>query len=380
MKAYVASHLKDMNRQKVYNLIKSNQPTSKAEISKMTGISSPTVIKIVNFLVEKGIVIEIGEVETAIGRRPHMLQINTKLMYSAGFVLEGDFLSMGIADILGNVIYKKNIRVESDYTYIMERIKNHFVDELLEESGIEPEKLFGIGIALPVIYDKERNVIYGAPLINREEEYSLEEDIEELSRKFHAIIMVENDTNAQTIGEFQKGGYEAKDDLLFISAGTGLGAGLIIDGRLRRGASYMCGEIGYTSFDAQYQCSSKSCGWLEDNIGHRRLGKNFGVDVTNPEENIPDSTRKEMIEYVAKPLALCINNINACIDCRNVVLGGKVVENLGQPLLDEMNQYMESLCMNHTVVKSELSEDVGLIGITWLLTNKKIVEILTEEE
>lgn len=85
MKAYVASHLKDMNRQKVYKLIKAKQITSKAEIAKMTGISSPTVIKIVNFLVEKGLVVEIGEAETAIGRRPHMLQLNTKLMYSAGY-------------------------------------------------------------------------------------------------------------------------------------------------------------------------------------------------------------------------------------------------------------------------------------------------------
>ena len=107
MKPYVQSHLKDMNRQVVYKLIRERQMTSKAEISKLTGISSPTVIKIVNFLQAQGLVIEAGEGETAIGRKPHMLTLNTDWKYSAVFFLEGDFLSMGLVDIMGNVISRR---------------------------------------------------------------------------------------------------------------------------------------------------------------------------------------------------------------------------------------------------------------------------------
>ena len=55
MKNYVPSHLKDMNRQIVYQIIKEKETTSKAELAKLTGISSPTVIKIVNFLIEKSL-------------------------------------------------------------------------------------------------------------------------------------------------------------------------------------------------------------------------------------------------------------------------------------------------------------------------------------
>ena len=379
MKAYVASHLKDMNRQKVYNLIRSKETTSRAEISKITGISAPTVIKIVNYLLENGLVVEIGEAETAIGRRPQMLQLNTNLMYSAGFVLEGDFLSMGIMDIAGNVIYKKHIQIESDYDYIMSQIKERFVEDLLRETELDMDKLFGIGIALPVVYDKERNTISRAPMIHRKEEFCLEPDMQELKEKYHAMIMVENDVNAQTIGEFQNVGYHAKDDLLFISAGTGLGGGLIIEGKLRRGANYMGGEIGYTSFDGTYQNRNDSAGWLEDTIGYRHLREKFGVDVTNGEEEIQPEVKAAIIEYVAKPVAMCISNLNVCLDCRNIVLGGKIAEVMGLPLLNEINKYLGRMSIHPTNVRLESSEDVGLMGLSWLLTNKKIIEILTRE-
>lgn len=380
MKGYVASHLKEMNRQKVFQLIKSMEMTSKAEITKITGISSPTVIKIVNFLVDRGLVVEIGEVETAIGRRPHMIQVNRNLMYSVIFVLEGDFLSMGILDILGNVLHKKSIRVQPDYTYIMALIKNELVDNLIQEAGMRLDQIFGIGIALPVIYNKDSNIILGAPLINRQEEISLEPDIKALSDKFNAIVMVENDTNAQAIGEFHSGRYGEKDDLLFVSAGTGLGVGLIIDGKLRRGNHYMCGEIGNTTFDVDYRSGDNKLGWLEDMVGHRRIEKKFGVNVINSNDNLSAELKTEICQYLAGNVALCINNLNVCLDCKNVIIGGKMVETLGQPLLDEINRYLCGLCDNLFVVKQEESEDVGLIGMAWLLTNKKIKEILIEED
>lgn len=380
MKGYVASDLKAMNRQQVFQLIKSMEKTSKAEISKLTGISAPTVIKIVNFLVEKGLIVEIGEAETAIGRRPHMIQINRKLMYSIIFVLEGDFLSMGIVDILGEVLHKKSIRVKPDYTYIMKMIKDQLVSELIKEANMNKEQIFGIGIALPVIYNKEKNTISGAPLINREDEISLEPDMRALADKFHALIMIENDTNAQAIGEFQSGRYGVGDDLLFISAGTGLGVGLIIDGKLRRGNHYMCGEIGSTTFDLNYQFEDTNLGWLEDTVGHRRIEKKFGVNVINSGEKLSDKLQREICRYLSGIIALCINNLNACLDCQNVIIGGKMVETLGQPLLDDINSYLHHLSKKPSAVRQENSEDVGLTGMAWLLTNKKVKEILAEEE
>lgn len=370
MTTYIPSHLRDMNRLRVFQLIKRLGVTSKAEISKLTGISGPTVMKIVDFLQEKMLVEEIGEAETAIGRRPHMIQINSKRMYAACFVLEGDFLNMGIVDILERVVYQKSLRVEADYHLIMNRIRENLVDELLEESGIGQEKLFGIGIALPVIYNKAANSISGAPLINRKAEFRMDADMERLGQKYGAMVLIENDTNAQALGEFHGGQYDALSDLLFISAGTGIGAGLILNGKLRRGNRYRGGEIGDMNIHSVR---------MENMIGHREIENKFGVNVIYPQEPLRQEQVEEIIHFIASPLAECIHNLNACLDCQNIVLGGKMIETLGIPLVDRINALLTSRDDFPYQVRMEQSESVGLTGMGWLLTNKKTKEILMED-
>ena len=90
---YTAAHLKGMNRHVVYDFIRERGATSKAQIVKETGISPPTVIKIVSYLVERGLVVEAGEGAAGVGRRPQLLAINGPGRFSAVFALEGSFLS-----------------------------------------------------------------------------------------------------------------------------------------------------------------------------------------------------------------------------------------------------------------------------------------------
>ena len=92
---YTAAHLKGMNRHVVYDFIRERGATSKAQIVKETGISPPTVIKIVSYLVERGLVVEAGEGAAGVGRRPQLLAINGPGRFSAVFALEGSFLSTG---------------------------------------------------------------------------------------------------------------------------------------------------------------------------------------------------------------------------------------------------------------------------------------------
>ena len=74
-----------------------------------------------------------------------------------------------------------------------------------------------------------------------------------------------------------------------------------------------------------------------------------------------------------------IHIMNACLDCAHIVLGGRVAELLGEPLIEAVNNGLEQLSINQMKVKMESSEDVGLVGIGWLLTNKKIKEILKSD-
>jgi len=245
---------------------------------------------------------------------------------------------------------------------------------------VDPERLFGIGIALPVIYNKDKNSVAGTPLLDPEEERFLAEDMERLADKYHALVMVENDVNAQTIGEYHSRACETRD-LLFISVGTGLGAGLIIDGKLRRGSHFMCGEIGHTILEPESECTpEEQMGWLENKIGNRRIEKEFDVAIIGAQKELLKETKQKICCYMAKSIALCIHNINACLDCANIVLGGKMVEALGESLLTEVNSYLKKLGKSHTEVYRQQSDQVGMRGLAWLLANKKIKEILAEED
>ena len=377
MKLYVQSHLKDMNRQVVYKMIKDKPMTSKAEISKLTGISSPTVIKIVTFLQELGLVIEAGEGDTAIGRKPHLLTLNTDWMYCASFFLEGDFLSMGLVDISGHVLCQKQIKVQPDFDFIIRQIRDVYIDELLTEQQLAASRLFGVGIALPVIYDEGRQTIAGAPLVKNQEELYIGDTVEALEKKFDVMVCIENDTNAQTLGEFEISGYQAPEDLVVISLGTGMGAGVILNGRLRRGAQNMCGEIGYMSFMKSYVSDRKALGSLESSIGYRKLQEKYGIQLAGTRLVLPDDSREEMLEYVASSMALCINNIVMLLDCTNVVLAGKVIEMFGQSIIDRVNEYLAPLCIGGIHVRMEASDSIGIVGIASLVTKKKIEELLT---
>lgn len=380
MKQYVASHLKDMNRQVVYQFIKERETTSKAEISRMTGISAPTVIKIVNFLESKGMVLDLGGGENAIGRKPQMLALNTELMYAAAFFLEGDFLSMGIIDITGRIVHKKSMKVKSDFDYIMTLISELLVEQLLKEADIPEEKLFGIGIALPVIYDQKRNTISGAPLVEETDELDITETVDKLAKKYQVMVTVENDVNSQALGAFNVSGCHAKDDLILISVGTGLGAGFILDGKLRRGAHNMCGEIGYMSFTEDYISDRKNPGWFELGIGYKKIQEKFGIQLMDTAIELPQGIKTQVIEYAASPLALCINNISLMLDCDRVVLGGKLVEILGQPLVDKVNEHLHQRCITGIQAQIQANADIGLIGMASLVTDKKVFDVLTCDE
>ena len=378
MRAYVASHLKDMNRQVVFRLITERGSTSKAEISKLTGISTPTVIKIVSFLSEKGLVFDAGEGESAAGRKPQMLSINKNSLFSAAFFLEGEFLSLGIVDVAGEVRFKKTLSCEPRLDAMLHRISSGLVDGLFADANIDIQRMTGIGIALPCIYDPHTQRILSAPLIGIDQPTSIKQELEELESRYGVGVLVENDTNCQCLGQFALSKMQPDSDLLFVSVGTGLGAGVILDGKLRRGASLMCGEIGYMSFFDDYEIGTSEAGWLESKVSYRSLSENFGISKDTDLSLLPRGTLEAAIEYVAIHLALCVSNITMLLDCPNVRMGGVVVDIFKDELIEAVNAKLARLCVNNTRVKKQHNEDIGLIGLSSLIIQERIESILTE--
>lgn len=379
MNTYVASHLKDMNRQIVYQLIKTLGTTSKAELAKRTGISSPTIIKVINYLISKNLVLEIGEGESAIGRKPQLLTLNRNLMYTAAFLIEGDHLTIGVVNIVGEVIFRKSLCVEPDICVLLDRIIDEFLEPLLKEAGVPMKKLVGVGIAIPCIYDPDTRCISSSPLIGVDSTLFIGDRLDRLAQKYNVHVQVENDVNAQVLGEYQITEAPQNTDLVFISVGTGLGAGIILDGKLRYGPHNMCGEIGSFVFQKNEPLLAKG-GWLESQVSSRMLKERFGLSFDRSLPQADSSTRSLAIDYLVPLLAPCINNIAALLDCRSIVLGGIIADALGPQLLEQVQKELLHFSRFDFILKQPASPDVGLIGIASLITSQKVLALLTEQD
>lgn len=359
MKKYVASHLKDMNRLVVYQLFAQNEEIFRGEISKRTGISAPTVLKIVDFMIENNLVLELGEGESAIGRKPHMLVLNPDAMYTVGIIFEGAFVRAGIMNFRREILHHVTVSATADFHKDAKKLIPEIITDLIETTGIQVEKLAGIGIGVPGPYDNEKNTVIYAPLVGIHEAENMDWLLEWLYSTYGVQIVMGNDVNMCVIGEYNTLNLN-NDDLIYINIGTGLGAGMILDGNLRAGRNYQCGEIGYMSFlnENEYEAVRKNPGWLESKINIGGLQHLFKF-------NIMEKTTKnvsEIIDYVADKLALCIGNIIAIVDCCNIVVGGMLLDALGEGLIEAINTKLQKLSVSEISVTAAKSVDAGTRG------------------
>ncbi|HEY5583419.1 MAG TPA: ROK family protein [Ruminiclostridium sp.] len=383
MAKYVASHLKDMNRKIVYKLISSIGEISRAEISRQTGISSPTVLKITNFLLQNDFIKEAGEGISHIGRKPQILKFNPSAAYSIGVDFEGDFLKIGIVDLIGNVKAFKQIRVSGDFDEIISKKLYDYIEDIINNEGISKNKILGIGLGIPGAIDVVNCIVEFAPLVGIYTRRECKVIIDELSSKSGLPVFLENDANAAAIGEYITRKLSPKCDLAYLSLGTGLGAGLILNGKIRRGIRNSAGEIGYMVFDKDYHTYKSKAGWLESRINFQALTEKWEIYKSiETEDKIEDFKNSKdfilLVDYVASYLGMCIANLNALLDLDMVVIGGVSTKRLGLPLIESVKQYMSKLRLLDIECELQSCEEPGIVGAASISTNSALDKLLVD--
>jgi len=362
MRRYIASDLKDMNRRTVYNLLASKQELSRAEISRRTGISSPTVIKIINHFIELGFVTMEGEGQSKIGRKPQILRFNANAAFSIGVDLDNSHLRVGIVDLLGGIVALERFDVSPNF---IEMIKDKFakcIDSVIRNAGIDRKKLIGVGIGIPGSVDPERKTIGLAPLYGVTGNMDTSALLAKLSERLGLPVMIERDVNAAALGEFVHRNYETERDLIYVSIGNGVGAGIILNGKLHRGGKFMAGEIGYLSFDPRSRLDPAMPGWLEGRIGSKAI------------ENI--KTDREAIKAISEKLSLAISCLSISLDVSHVVIGGTVATRLGAPLLADLDKRLSHLCLGSIHCVPPICREPIIVGAAGIVTENKLLQLL----
>ena len=366
--------VKETNKTLVFNLIYGYGPLSRAEIAKMTRLSPTTVSSLVAELLEEDVIIETGMGTSATsGRKPILLEINPNGGYVVSFEMLEDGFKCYLYDLLCNekagvkIKAKDYADIEKDMFAAMERI---FCRKCINE-----KKLFGICISIPALFDADSHKIITSTVLPVQEG---NEFILRIREKYpETPLVVENESNLYAYAEKAFGTSAGTENLVFIDIGAGIGAGIILDGKMFTGAGNMAGEIGHMTIDingTRCKCGNRGC--LEvmasvpaitqriifgimsgrDTIVRDLAGNDLNridMEIVGKAFAEGDPYIVEVIDEIAARLAAGINNIINVLNPRVIVIGGEITK-LGDLFLDMVRAKISMIALKPGLDKVEL--------------------------
>ena len=263
----------EMNRNLVFNVLRTGA-ISRADVVRTSGLSPATVSAIVSELIESGLVNEIGQGKSRGGRPPLVLCINDERNYAVGVKIMRRGLFIVVTDIRAEVLYSEMVELDwapvtdertlrarraHDPVSVLDRICLA-IEDAVDRPGVGMGKVVGIGIGLSGLIEPRTGTCRYSPLFGWT-------DVQvgaPIAKRLDRPVLVENDCNALTVAEQWFGRGHGVDNFVVVAVGEGVGAGIVIDGNLYRGADGAAGEIGHVPVpEATSQCSCGRFGCLE---------------------------------------------------------------------------------------------------------------------
>ncbi|MFI1727689.1 ROK family transcriptional regulator [Streptomyces acidicola] len=238
------SLLRRINSAVVLHALRATDHATLTEITRVTGLSRPTVEGVVEGLVETGLVVERAADEGAArrqGRPARRFRFRAEAGHLLGLDIGAHRVTALVADLDGQVLgtLSKDVDEKAPADERLERLRTT-VAELLRRVGVSRGSLRAVGVGSPGVVETDGTVRLGTAL----PEWTGLKLGERLSRSFKCPVLVENDANAAAVAEHWKGAGTDSDDMVFVLAGLSPGAGSLIGGRLHRGFGGAAGEIG----------------------------------------------------------------------------------------------------------------------------------------
>ena len=256
--------LRRLNRRRVIGALRQHGTISRAEIARRTGLSRSTVSSLVSELQSDGLIVEREETGAAHGEQGGRPPILLAFDASAGAALGIDFghshLRVAVADLSSNILAERAVPLDTDHAAQEGLdVALALVEEILAEAQIERSRVIGAGLGLPGPVDQADGVIGSSAILPGWVGVAA---AEELHRRLDVPVVVDNDANLGALAEFRHGAGRGASDLVYVKVASGIGAGLILGGRLYRGWGGMAGELGHVLVEpegAVCRCGNRGC-------------------------------------------------------------------------------------------------------------------------
>lgn len=316
-----------------------------------------------------------------------------------GIDLGGTSTKFAIIKKSGDIIDKWSIKTDTsdDGSHVVPNIIESILTKM-DELAMSTDEFIGIGMGSPGSVNRAEGTVVGAYNLNWRTVQPVKKTIE---KALGIPFYLDNDANVAALGEQWKGAGANEPNVVFITLGTGVGGGIIVNNQLVQGSSDTAGEIGHMTVGDnrfEYQCTCGKTGCLETlasatgiaRIATEMLKKSKvqssletifkenkkleAVDVFNEAKN-GDELALEVVNIICDYLAFAIGNISNLLNPSTIVIGGgvsKAGDILKQTVESHLSDYLFPPLRNKTTVRiAQLENDAGVIGASSLVLNEQ---------
>jgi predicted NBD/HSP70 family sugar kinase len=254
--------LRIRNRQRVMEIVRMQGRVSQADIARATGLSRTTVSTLIAELKESGLVVDLETTpRQARGGRPGVeLALRDPSQVVAGFDFGHSHVGVAMADLGHTVLAESRFELDVNRNAVeaLDSAARMFQD-LLTRTGVDRKNVLGAGIGIPGPVDRARGTAGSATILP---DWVGLRIASEMELRLGIPVQIENDANLGALAELTWGAGRDCSNFAYVKAATGIGAGIVIDGRLLRGATGTAGEIGHTTLDEAgplCYCGNRGC-------------------------------------------------------------------------------------------------------------------------
>lgn len=243
MKSLVSSQpqiLSQMNERMVLRVLRSNGPSSRAEVKRLSGVTAPTVSKAVSSLLKSGLLEEFEEAVNSRGRPAKKLRLARETAQVVGLAIDAPTCALVTAGLDGKTHPQKQLEFETPDSYdaLLQKVAEN-VKRLQSTNGV---RTWGLGISLPGLLDSREGRSILSPNVPITNGRAIRNDLIERTG-LDCVVLQE--TDALCLAERQVGLALEINDFAMLDASTGIGLGVFLQGRLLKGSNGLAGEIGH---------------------------------------------------------------------------------------------------------------------------------------
>jgi predicted NBD/HSP70 family sugar kinase len=350
-------------------VLRRDGPMSRPQLARIAGLSKPTVSLALGNLESAGLVRLAGPATPSLGRTAMLYEFDPSAGYVVGIDIGRAWIRIAAADLSGEIVARRDERNHARSATALVRTVSGVAHAVVAAAGLTWEQVAHTVVGGPGVFDPESDRLLHAPNLPGWSRPGL---MSSLREALPPSVALDNDANLAAVGERTYGSGPDAATFVYLSVGTGIGMGIIIDGHLYRGAHGAAGEVGYLPLgdhgegrDARLRGILEAAASADAVV---RTAKQLGVEGASSAKRVFSAARLgdplalAAVEAEGERLALVVGTVAAIIDPEFVLLGGGVGSNLDllRPTLERRLTQLTPLAPR--IAEGSLGQDAIVLG------------------